>query len=113
MLNRVQILMKTHNNYETIEIFRNYLRLYIILARNEAGRGMLIYDHNIDSIMSMMNITRLGVIGLTTHCTRLRSSPPIPTSRLFMYEIDHESYYSPKTSDYRLIDITLKRSHQQ
>lgn len=96
MLNRVQILMKTANNYETIEILRNYLRLYIILARNEEGHGILIYDDNIDSIMSMMNITRLEVIGLTTHCTKLRSSPPIPMSRLFMDEIDHESYYSPK-----------------
>ncbi|UZT62468.1 EEV maturation protein, partial [Monkeypox virus] len=32
MLNRIQTLMKTANNYETIEILRNYLRLYIILA---------------------------------------------------------------------------------
>lgn len=95
MLNRIQTLMKTANNYETIEILRNYLRLYIILARNEEGRGILIYDDNIDSVMSMMNITILEVIGLT-HCTKLRSSPPIPMSRLFMDEIDHESYYSPK-----------------
>ncbi|ABD52505.1 EEV maturation protein [Vaccinia virus] len=113
MLNRIQTLMKTANNYETIEILRNYLRLYIILARNEEGHGILIYDDNIDSIMSMMNITRLEVIGLTTHCTKLRSSPPIPMSRLFMDEIDHESYYSPKTSDYPLIDIIRKRSHEQ
>ncbi|QED21115.1 EEV maturation protein [Borealpox virus] len=112
MLNRVQTLIKNANNHETIEILRNYLRLYTILARNDEGHGILIYNDNIDSVMSMMNITKLEAIGLT-HCTKLRSSPPLPICRLFMDEIDHESYYSPKTSGYPLIDIIRKRSHEQ
>ncbi|AOP31738.1 exclusive to iev [Volepox virus] len=112
MLNRVQTLLKTANNYETIEILRNYLRLYMILARNEEGHGIIIYNDNMDSVMSMIDITKLEAIGLT-HCTKLKSPPPIPMCRLFMDEIDHESHYSPKTSDYPLIDILRKRSHEQ
>ncbi|AKJ93679.1 exclusive to iev [Raccoonpox virus] len=112
MLRRIQTLLQTANDYETIEILRNYLRLYMILARNEEGRGIIIYNDNMDSVISMLDITKLEAIGLT-HCTKLKSPPTAPMYRLFMDEIDHESHYSPKTSDYPLIDILKKRSHEQ
>ncbi|AST09443.1 IEV protein [NY_014 poxvirus] len=112
MLDRIQTLLQSANDHTKIDILRNYLHSYILLARHEDGNGIMIYDDNLDTAASLIDITKLEAIGLT-HCTQLKTLPVNPINRLFMNEIDTNEYYSPKTSGYPLISILRKRALEQ
>ncbi|AEN03616.1 hypothetical protein YKV027c [Yokapox virus] len=111
MLDKIKLLLQSTDPTK-INILRKYLHSYVILARHEDGNGIICHYDNFENVLSLVDMTKLEVIGLT-HCTRLRVLPTSPINRLFMNEIETDDYYSPKTSGYPLISILRKRALEQ
>lgn len=98
---------KQNNEFNIINALETY-KHSIILARLGSGKGVIIYLNNLDLVRSVTKLSHLEIVGITKYAEPYFID--MHMHKLFIDEVDTETFFSPKTSISPLVDIVKRRA---
>ncbi|AAN02752.1 putative EEV maturation protein [Lumpy skin disease virus] len=98
---------KQNNEFNIINALETY-KHSIILARLGSGKGVIIYLNNLDLVRSVTKLSHLEIVGITKYVEPYFID--MHMHKLFIDEVDTETFFSPKTSISPLVDIVKRRA---